>query len=160
MTNIPQTKKSQNKRTPRSGRRVSLRRESPLAQASSFRLSEGLKREIMVFCALSLRRVLLAWARLCLAQNRDSSLKRQLAQKNQSDLLLVWPRRDVLAWARKPVLTIVLSCTTPRTRSKQLNNAFHKFTTTHKTYHGEITVTQAEKRNNRMNPSFPYLKIS
>ena len=78
--------------------------------------------------------------------------------ENLSEPLLVSPRQDVLVWARKPMLTTVLLCTAPRTRSKQPNNAFHKFTTTHKTYHGEITVTQVEKRIKRVNPSFPYLK--
>jgi len=48
--------------TPRSGRKVSLRREG--AQASSFRLSESSKRGTMASCDLSLRRALLAWARL------------------------------------------------------------------------------------------------
>jgi len=48
--------------------------------------------------------------------------------------------------------------TTPQTRSKKLNNAFHKFATVHKPYNSGIAVTQEEKRNTQVNPSFPYLE--
>jgi len=67
--------------TPRSGRKVSLRREGSLAKPSSFRLGESSKRGTMASCDFSLRRSLLVWARLHLAQNGDSSLKRQLEQE-------------------------------------------------------------------------------
>jgi len=63
-----------------------LRQEGSLTQASSFRLGENSKRGTVASCDLSLRRALLAWARLHLAQNGDSSLKRQFAQKTRTSL--------------------------------------------------------------------------
>jgi len=49
--------------------------------------------------------------------------------ENPAELPIVSPRRDVLAWARKPVLATALSCK-PRNRSKQpKSNTFRRFTT-------------------------------
>jgi len=64
--------------TPRSGWRVSLRREGLLLRRAPLRLGKGSNRGTVASCALSLRRVLLAWARLWLAENGDASLRRQL----------------------------------------------------------------------------------
>jgi len=64
----------------RSGRKVSLRREVSLTQASSLRLGESSKKEQWCCRVLSLKRDLLTWARWLLAQDWSSSPEWQLAQ--------------------------------------------------------------------------------
>ena len=62
---------------------------------------------------VSLRREVVAWARCSLAQEQRGSPERPLAWSSLGEPLLISPRRDMLAWARKLVPTIVLSCNSP-----------------------------------------------
>jgi len=69
----------------------------PLAQAGPFSPRRELEEWDSSFCDLSLK-------------NANSSSERQFKQKILGEPLLVSPRQDTLAWARKIVLTIVLAC--------------------------------------------------
>ena len=104
---IKQPNSALSRPTPRSGRRVSLKRDV-LAQAGPLRLGEGSKEEPGANAGSRLGESLLAWARCSLAQKLSRSLGRPFAQKGLGESLFVSPRRDWLAWASLPGLVTVL----------------------------------------------------
>ena len=80
----------------------------------------------------------------------NSSLKteaRRLSEslrKNQGELMLFSPRRDMLAWAKIPALAIVHACNNQTFVTKQRFNTFQATTTTNKPYKHETKSKQAE----------------
>ncbi|QCE03206.1 hypothetical protein DEO72_LG8g1228 [Vigna unguiculata] len=88
-------------RRPRSGE------GDPLAQATPFSLRRELGQKNSGSCESSLRRVPSRLSEIHLAQNGGEPPRRPLAQEVLGESLLVPPRRDKLAWARKPKFAAV-----------------------------------------------------
>jgi len=104
-----------------------------LAQAGPSCLGEGSKMKTTGFYVFSLER-------------DDSSLKTEAhrlsesSSRNQGELLLFLPRRDMLAWAKIPVLAIVHACNNRTFKTKQHFNVFQATTIAHKHYKHETKL--------------------
>jgi len=111
ITNSPRAAKHSNhalsRLTPRSGWRVSLRRDG-LVQASPLRLGEGSKTKTGTNAGSRLGETPLAWARCSLAQKAELVAWATFRTKVLGESLLISPRRDWLAWARLTGLATVL----------------------------------------------------
>ena len=134
------TKTTLSRPTPRSGWRVSLRRDV-LAQASPLRLGEGSKKETRANAGSRLGETPLAWARYSLAQKNWAGRLSDLSlTKGLGESLFISPRQDWLAWAWLACLATVFLQQLPTPVQTKNIHTFTAITASHQPHNFKITV--------------------
>ena len=84
-----------------------------LARASSFHLGESSTSGTVDLRAFPLRRDSTRPSETFACSKHSWLPERRLSKNSLGEPLLISPKQGMLAWVRKPVLTIVLSCNSP-----------------------------------------------
>jgi len=132
-----------------------------LVQTSPIRLGEGSKRGIVAPCGISLRRDPSRLGEL-LARSKKGrgSPERSFAWSSLGEPLLISPRRDMLAWARKSVPTMFSRATVQYYHQTNAISS-HKLTIAYHPIKSCNIIKQSQKKHRfGKNPNFPYLEIS
>jgi len=96
--------------------------------------------------------------RRSLAQKDSGSPRRPFVEKDLSELMLISPRRDQLAWASLSVLATVFTCSRLEGIPQTTNPPYHTSITAGKLKQSQTTWNNRLVPNEQEGSSFPYLE--